>query len=400
MNSSPEILNELKAISPLLAGLEKINVFQVPDGYFNELHLRIADYAMLNNTSAVDNTNKRNLQQVPPGYFDTLSDSILAKVKAAYPESAEEELRGFPVLYSLKSNVFSVPDGYFESLAGHIIAKLKQQAVNSESAEEELLWLSPMLCALRGNVFLVPDGYFESLAGDVVNKLKLRAANSETAEEELSILSPMLYALKGENVFSVPDGYFKSLAEDVVNRLKPQSTNSQTAEEELRRLSPLLFSLKGNVFSVPDGYFECLAEDVVKRLKPQPAKIVALKKRNSWLRYAAAAVVTGAIIISSLQIFNSSHDLSTSVVAGLPDYVKASFQYKTEDALNAGIAKLSDDDIAKYLEKSGNIMDNELLTNNTDVSEMPSQADYLSDDNTLNTYLDKIDADAADKSKP
>ena len=36
-----------------------------------------------------------------------------------------------------------------------------------------------------------------------------------------------------------------------------------------------------------------------------------------------------------------------------------------------GIAKLSDDDIAKYLEKNGNVMDNELLINNTDVSEMP-----------------------------
>ena len=88
MNPAPEILNELKAISPLLASLEKINVFKVPEGYFNELHLRIADYARLNHTSAVDNINKRNLQQVPPGYFDTLSDAILAKVKTTYPESA------------------------------------------------------------------------------------------------------------------------------------------------------------------------------------------------------------------------------------------------------------------------------------------------------------------------
>src|SRR3978361_1869001 len=102
MNLSPEIFEELKAISPLLAGLERINVFQVPEGYFNGLNLRIADYAILNNTSAVDNINKRTLQQVPAGYFDTLSDSILAKVRAAYPESAEDELRKLsPVLYNL-----------------------------------------------------------------------------------------------------------------------------------------------------------------------------------------------------------------------------------------------------------------------------------------------------------
>ena len=166
MNPSPEILNELKAISPLLAGLEKINVFRVPEGYFNELHLRIADYAILNNTSAVDNINKRNLQQVPPGYFDTLSDSILAKVKATYPESAEEELRRLsPMLYALKGeNVFSVPDGYFESFAGNVVERLKSQPANPESAEEELRRLSPMLSTLKGNVFSVPDGYFESFA--------------------------------------------------------------------------------------------------------------------------------------------------------------------------------------------------------------------------------------------
>jgi hypothetical protein len=301
MNPSPEILNELKAISPLLAGLEKINVFRVPEGYFNELHVRIADYAILNNTSAVDDINKRNLQEVPPGYFDNLSDSILAKVKATYPESAEEELRG----------------------------------------------LSPMLSSLKSNVFSVPDGYFESFAGGVTERLKLQQANPESAGEELRDLSPMLY------------------------------------------------TLKNNVFSVPDGYFESFAGDVVRRLKPQRAKIISMKRRDSWWKYAAAAVVIGVIAVSSLQLFNSSPDLNTE---GLPGYVKASFQYKTEDDLNAGIAKLSDDDIVKYLEKNGNITDNALLTNDDiDVSEMPSETDYLTDENTLNTYLNKIDAGTVDK---
>jgi len=144
---------------------------------------------------------------------------------------------------------------------------------------------------------------------------------------------------------------------------------------------------------------ESFAGKVVERLKPQPAKIITMKNRISWWKYAAAAVVTGAIAVSSLQIFNSSPDVSTGN-AELPGYVQASFQYKTEDDLNAGIAKLSDDDIIKYLEKNGNIMDNELLTNSVDVSEMPSERDYLTDENTLNTYLDKIDAGISDKSNP
>jgi len=351
MNPSPEILNELKAISPLLAGLERINVFQVPEGYFNELHQRITDYALVNDSTGEDNINKRNLQQVPAGYFNTLSDSILAKIKAAYPESTEEELRR----------------------------------------------LSPMLLALKGNVFLVPDGYFESFAENMVKRLKPSAVDPENAEEELRRISPILIALKG-NVFSVPDGYFESFAEGLAKRLDLQLADSESVEEELRRLSSILPVLKKNVFSVPDGYFESFAEDIVERVKPQPAKIITMKKENSWWKYAAAAVITGAIAVFSLQIFNTN--TGKSVFSALPDYVKASFQYKTENDLNAGIAKLSDDDIINFLEKNGNVMDNELLTNNTDVSEMPSQADYLTDENTLNTYLDKIDAGISDKSNP
>ncbi|MGH2646860.1 MAG: hypothetical protein ACRDE8_04800, partial [Ginsengibacter sp.] len=93
MKNSEEILNELMAISPFLAGLEKVNVFGVPEGYFDELQFRITNYAILNTTSPVENIVKRNLQQVPDRYFDNLSDSILAKIKAFYSESAKKELR-------------------------------------------------------------------------------------------------------------------------------------------------------------------------------------------------------------------------------------------------------------------------------------------------------------------
>ena len=93
MNKSEEILKELEGISPLLAEMEKVNVFYVPEGYFIDLDVRIAAYAVLNDTSVTHNISKRNLQKVPDGYFDTLSDSILNKIKMAYPESAADELQ-------------------------------------------------------------------------------------------------------------------------------------------------------------------------------------------------------------------------------------------------------------------------------------------------------------------
>ncbi len=346
MNNSQEILNELREISPLLAGLEKLNIFKVPDGYFDNLSERLFSLVILNTRVEFD-TNKANVQQAPDGYFDSLSDNILAKIKRLYPEAANEELGNLsPMLYSLKNeNVFKVPDGYFDTLSHSILAK-----------KNEL--------------------------------------HSETATEELRNLSPMLYSLKNENVFKIPDGYFDTLSEKIL--AKNSRLLSETADEELRNISPMLYSLKNkNVFKVPEGYFENFVNDTMKQVKPAGAKIVVMKPRNTWLRIAAAAVVTGIIAISSLQIFNNSSDgdnpkTTITASAGMPDYVKQSLQFKTEQQLDAGIAKLSDDDIIKYLEKNGNVLDNDLLLKNMDVSELPSQEDYLIDENTLNSYLDKI----------
>ncbi len=295
MNNSHEILNELKEVAPLIAGMEKINVFQVPEGYFNNLSEHLSSFAIFN-TQDEFVFNKTNLQKVPDGYFDTLSTNILAKIKQLYPETANEELRN---------------------------------------------------------------------------------------------ISQMLYLLKNENVFTVPEGYFDFLSTNISSKIK--RLYPETGDEELRNLSPLLYSLKNvNVFTVPEGYFEYSAIDILRKVKPVSAKIVAMKPHNSWLKIAVAAAVTGIIAISSLQIFNNSsnHQNPPTEIAG---YVKESFQFKTEQQLDAGIAKLSDDDIIKYLENTGSVLDNDVLLNNIDVTELPAQADYLNDENTLNSYLDKID---------
>ena len=347
MKSSPEILHELMTISPFLAGLDKVNVFKVPQGYFDELDLRIANYAILNNVTPADNINTINIQQVPEGYFDSLSDSILAKVKIAYP--AEPEMNS--PLDNLKGvHVFSVPEGYFENLAGSILNKVQDEEAVTE-----------------------PEGGY--------------------------VLSATLQSVKGINVFDVPEGYFDSLSDSILGKITAQE--AENAEVELRKMSPLLYSIKGeNIFTVPAGYFDSLAGTVLDKVAPQPRKVVTMKRRSSWLQYAAAAIVIGIISITSFLLFNGSHKADSSEVALLPDYVKASMKYKTSEDLNAAIAKLSDAEITQYLEKNGNVMDNELLINNTDVTELPSTSDYLSNENALNEYLQKIDAGNVSKLTP
>ncbi|HMU08838.1 MAG TPA: hypothetical protein PKC54_02460 [Ferruginibacter sp.] len=170
MESTNDILNELKELSPVLATMEKVNVFTVPEGYFERLSGDIM---------AGIGYEKESITAIPP---------------------------------ALKTE--DVPEGYFENLADTILAKVK-----GENVFDELKTLSPMLYSIQNeNVFDVPQGYFEGLSDAILAKVK-----NENAADELKTLSPMLYSIQNENVFEVPQGYFESLGQAVISRVQPQA---------------------------------------------------------------------------------------------------------------------------------------------------------------------------------
>lgn len=244
---------------------------------------------------------------------------------------------------------------------------------------EELKAISPFLAGIEKlNVFEIPANYFNGLAEKISFYAFLNQGKDAISSE----------------VQSVPTGYFDSLSDQILAKIKSEYEGIQ--DTEMGELSPLLASLKDkNVFTAPEGYFENISQNIFAKLNPQPARIVSIKKLKTFWKYAAAAVLTGAITVSSLNIFNSSPDMvkNNSVVtesSGIPDYVQSSLQYKTPEQINNGIATLSDDDIINYLEKHGNIMDNDQLTNDIDTKDLPAPADYLTDDNALNNYLSTI----------
>lgn len=253
----------------------------------------------------------------------------------------------------------------------------------SDEIMNELKETCPVLAGhARINAFNVPEGYFDQLADRVTTFALLNMDDVIDFGKEATLRAP--------------DGYFESLSSNILAKIKSESEDLERVESA--ELSPLLISLKDkNVFSVPENYFEGIISGILDKINKEPAKIVTMTKARSFWKYAAAAVVTGAIAVSSLQIFNSSPDMkkNNSVVtesSGLPDYIQSSFQYKTPEQVQEGISALSDDAIVKYLEKSGSVLDNENLTNLTDESEnkLPAETDYLSDDNALNNYLDAI----------
>ncbi len=86
MKKSEEISVELMNISPTLSQIEKVNVFAVPEGYFDGLEEKIATTVFL------QQEKKEPFQKVPDGYFDSLSSRILSKIKEE-EESAEAEIK-------------------------------------------------------------------------------------------------------------------------------------------------------------------------------------------------------------------------------------------------------------------------------------------------------------------
>jgi len=210
---------------------------------------------------------------------------------------------------------------------------------NKETILQELNELKSSLATVTlQNVYTVPVGYFEGLAAQVLNRIK--AMEAKNATEELSYLSPSLINISRQMPYAVPAGYFEGLAESVMQLLREKNSD-QTAKEELETLSPLLSGLKKTMpYSVPGGYFESLGET-----RHQPAaKIVSFTKR-SWFRYAAAAVITGVIVLAGFIYFTRK---PVDPVAQPYAWVKKSIQ-KVNNADIDAFVNLADEELTSQV---------------------------------------------------
>jgi len=235
----------------------------------------------------------------------------------------------------------------------------------------ELQAISPFLANIdKINVFEVPEDYFQLLDKRITTTVFLTGNKKNETQK-------------------VPEGYFEGLSNKILSAIK----NTEDAKEEIKNISPVLFSLKDkSTFTVPEHYFENLSNTIFTKIKVKKAKVISINSSKRWWKYAAAAAVAGIITIGSLQIFNKKSisdnaDQIAFASANVPDYIKLSFQYKTPQQLDNGIASLSDADIVNYLQQHGNVLDDDLISNNIDTTELPDAVDYLINDNTLNNFL-------------
>jgi hypothetical protein len=261
-----------------------------------------------------------------------------------------------------KLNVFTVPAGYFEQVGADILL-----GISTENGS-----LNP---ASNDSSTQVPAGYFDSLAGSILGKIK-----ALDIEPEAENLSAALTAAKSKNIFEVPAGYFESLAGSILTKIK--TAEAEDAISEIRALSPMLYSIQNeNVFEVPQGYFENLSAEVSDKVNPQP-KVVQMQRRSStFFKYAVAAAFTG---VMALGVFKFA---GTDKKVVLPGYVTAGLKVQDVDQ---ELAKISDDDIVKYLEANGTDVKTAMVANSIDENELPSEEDYLLDEKALDKYLNSI----------
>ena len=147
MTNPIDILNELKELSPLLAGMEKVNVFTVPAGYFERLGEDIL-FGLKEETGALLHIIPNpQLTGVPQGYFEALPAAILSKIKLQ--DNAATELKELsPMLYSVQNeNVFTVPQGYFETLPGNILSTVAPQQAKVVIMSKRTAWFKYAVAA-------------------------------------------------------------------------------------------------------------------------------------------------------------------------------------------------------------------------------------------------------------
>jgi hypothetical protein len=62
-------------------------------------------------------------------------------------------------------------------------------------------------------------------------------------------------------------------------------------------------------YQVPAGYFETLPGILLKRVNPSTAKVIPISSARKWMRYAVAAIIAGAISISSILYFGNNQSV-------------------------------------------------------------------------------------------
>lgn len=239
----------------------------------------------------------------------------------------------------------------------------------AENILNELSEISAVVAVVpRINVFIAPAGYFEGIE----------------AELQARIAADSLYGT--ENAFTVPSGYFDGLATSILQKIKSAEALSVTSETET--ISPLIAAIGNrNIFTVPTGFFEQLNIGAAKNTS---AKIIQMKPLRSVFKYATAAVITGLLGLSIINITGKNTETeSATPLVQTATVIKNADEILRKGTFENELNSISDKDIEQYLTQNGQDVQAALVASSTEEAALPEATDYLIDENTLDNFLNE-----------
>lgn len=216
------------------------------------------------------------------------------------------------------------------------------------------------------NVFSVDKQYFSLISSELKVRIEADTLNLN------------------KNNFTVPAGYFENLSTTVLQKIKAEENE---VFAEIKEQSVLIASIKNkNIFTVPQQYFEELSFTTEE--KPV-TKVIKMSRTRLVFKYAAAAVITGLIGISIINITKKTESNFASEVS----IQTAEVMTKADNIIKTGtfdkeLENISDTDIEQYLQQGGQDVNAALVASSTDdADKLPEAAEYLLDENALENYL-------------
>lgn len=231
------------------------------------------------------------------------------------------------------------------------------------------------------NVFTVPAGYFDSLSSDI-----LFSINDQSTITELNI---------GFSDMKVPEGYFDGLADQIMNKIRIDESDLALGEQEPAFLASIR---KLNVFTVPEGYFDSLAGAILSKLPQQPARVVEMKPRVSFFKYAAAAAIAGIIGFSLFNTFDNSSNIKVAQTNPIgpvvhvqvdQEVLKKANEILKSNSFDKEVEALNEEDIVRYLKNNGEDVNAALVASVTYEKNLPDEEEYFMDEKTLENFLNE-----------
>ncbi len=191
MKLNNKILEELREIAPALAKLDKVDFYQVEEGYFEDSKNRIVKSIARTISEAelspiLSTIQKKELYPAPSSaFFESFSENLIAKI---HTEEVNEELSyALPVLqHAEKKEWYKAPANYFATFPDKITKLAKKEAIESPVEHWSNVWTE---ISERVSVLISRPGYAFAMASVisaiVCIGLVFNAQNTMSGDEKI-----------------------------------------------------------------------------------------------------------------------------------------------------------------------------------------------------------------------